>query len=75
MHLPNPTSQLTAFTIKQSDNITTAGEFAIDSETGVMTVVGELDEENIASYTLTVQAENDLATGVSPVTVSVIDVL
>ena len=58
------------FTCEHSDNLSITGEFAINAETGVMTVVGELDEEDVAMYTLTVQAENDLATGVSPVTVS-----
>ena len=44
-------------------------EFAIDAESGVMTVVGDLDEEHIDMYALTVQAENDQATGAPPVTV------
>lgn len=44
-------------------------EFAIDADSGVITVVGDLDEENIAMYTLTVQAENHRATGVTPTTV------
>lgn len=58
------------FTCEQPDILSISDEFAIDAETGVMTVVGELDEEDVAMYTLTVQAENDMATGVSPVTVS-----
>ena len=44
-------------------------EFAIDADSGVITVVGDLDEENIDMYILTVQAENDQATGAPPVTV------
>ena len=39
----------------------------------MITVVGDLDEENIDRYSLTVQAENDQATGAPPVTVSVIN--
>jgi hypothetical protein len=35
----------------------------------VITVVGDLDEEHINMYTLTVQAENDQADGAPPVTV------
>ena len=49
-------------------------EFAIDADTGVITVVGDLDEENIDRYSLTVQAENDQATGAPPVTVSTLHV-
>ena len=49
----------------------TSDEFAIDDETGVITVIGDLDEENIDQYILTIQAENDQATGVDPATVSV----
>ena len=45
-------------------------EFAVDPESGVITVVGGLDEENIDMYILIVQAENDQATGIPPVTVS-----
>ena len=47
-----------------------ADTFAVNSETGVMTVIGVLDEENTDMYTLTVQAVNDMATGATPVNVS-----
>ena len=36
----------------------------------MVTVAGVLDEENIDRYTLTIQAENDQATGAPPSTVS-----
>lgn len=49
---------------------TLTDEFAINADTGVMTVVGDLDQEDISMYTLTVQAENNMATGASPSTVS-----
>ena len=56
-------------TISINNYVYISDEFAIDAATGVITVVGDLDEENIDMYTLTVQAENDQATGAPPVTV------
>jgi len=45
--------------------------FAIDSNRGIIYVNGDLDVENGATlFTLIVSAENDLATGAAPDTVS-----
>ena len=49
-----------------------ADKFAVHSETGVMTVIGDLDEENTDMYSLTVQAVNDMAAGATPVNVSIL---
>lgn len=43
--------------------------FAIGAESGHLTVQGDLDREGVNMFTLTVQAENDLATGGTPDTV------
>lgn len=42
------------------DCIVFAGNFAINSATGVLTVAGDLDHENITQYTLDVQAREDI---------------
>ena len=48
------------------------GKFLINPMTGVLTVVGDLDEEGVNLYTLTVTASNNMAlTSVTPGTVRV----
>ncbi len=49
-----------------------SGTFQLDAETGHLTVAiqANLDRETNTGYTLAVQAENDLATGGTPATVS-----
>lgn len=46
--------------------------FQLDSATGILRVAtqGNLDRETTSSYTLTIQAANDQATGGTPATVS-----
>ena len=46
-----------------------ADNFAIGPENGHLTVLGDLDREGVNMFTLTVQAENDMATGGTPDTV------
>ncbi len=48
------------------------GTFQLDAETGHLTVAiqANLDRETNTDYTLMVQAENDLAAGGTPATVS-----
>ena len=51
---------------------TAVGKFLINPMTGVLTVVGDLDEEGVNLYTLTVTASNNMAlTSVTPGTVRV----
>ncbi|MEW8105050.1 MAG: cadherin repeat domain-containing protein [Candidatus Thiodiazotropha endolucinida] len=52
----------------------TGGDWSIDANTGVLTVVNDLDNGRTATYNLTVQVDDTAATDTGTITINVIDV-
>ena len=55
----------------RSRRATPTDAFAIDADSGALTVAGTLDHATTASYTLTVSASHGVSTTTAPVTITV----